>query len=85
MKLDLSENHLLTRLSIRQFFAIFHIYLSGLANFEFDRRVHFARRCKMLKTPIAELPAILLDFINRQSGDADCIYEANIKLPSTRP
>ncbi len=32
--------------------------------FKFGRRVHFALRRKMLQSPIARLPAILLDFIN---------------------
>ncbi len=39
----------------------------------------------MLKSPIARLPAILLDFINRLSGETDCIYEAKVKWTSTRP
>ncbi len=47
--------------------------------FKFGRRVHFALRRKMLKSPIARIPAISLDFIYRPSGDADCIYEANVK------
>ncbi len=35
------------------------------AAFKFARRVHFALRRKMLKPPIARLPAIKLHFINR--------------------
>ncbi len=31
----------------------------------------------MLKWPIARVPAILMDFINRPNGETDCIYEAN--------
>ncbi len=49
------------------------------AVFKFGRRVHFALRRKMLKSPIARLPAILLYFINRPRGETDCIYEATIK------
>ncbi len=32
-----------------------------------------------LKVPIARLPAVLLVFINRPSGETECIYEANAK------
>ncbi len=46
------------------------------AEFKFGRRVHFALWRKMLISPIARLLAILLDFINRPSGEMDCIYEA---------
>ncbi len=49
------------------------------AAFKFGRGVPFALRCKMLKSSIARLPAILLDFTNRPSGETDCIYEANVK------
>ncbi len=42
-------------------------------------RMHFALRLKMLKPPIARLPAIQLDFRNRPSEEADCVYEANAK------
>ncbi len=49
------------------------------AAFKFGRRVHFALRRKMLKSPIARLPAIFMYFINRPSGKTDCIYEATIK------
>ncbi len=38
----------------------------------------------MLKSPIACLPAILLHFMNRPTGEADCIYEANLKSNLTR-
>ncbi len=55
------------------------------AAFKFGRRVHFALRRQMLKPPIARLPAILIDFINRPSGEMDCIYEAKVKRTSTRP
>ncbi len=48
-------------------------------DFTFGWRVHFALRRKMLNPPIARLPAILLDFINRPIGEMDCIYEANVK------
>ncbi len=41
--------------------------------FKFGRHVHFA--LKMLKSPIARLPAILLDLINCPSGETDCIHE----------
>ncbi len=37
------------------------------AAFNFGRLVHFALRGKMLKPPIARLPAIKMDFINRPS------------------
>ncbi len=50
-----------------------------LRPFKFGRRVHFALRRKMLKLPIARLPAILLDFMNSQSGETDCISEAKVK------
>ncbi len=53
--------------------------------FKFSRRVHFALRCKMLKSPIARLSAILLELINHPSGETDCIYEANVKWNSARP
>ncbi len=43
------------------------------------KREQFAPRRKMLKSPIARLPAILLDFLNRPSTEAACIYEANVK------
>ncbi len=49
------------------------------AAFKFGRRVHFALRRKMLKSPIARLPAIFLNFINRPSGKTDYIQEANVK------
>ncbi len=49
------------------------------AAFKFGRRVHFALRRKMLKSPIARLPAILMYFINRPSGETDCIYETTVK------
>ncbi len=49
------------------------------AAFKFGRRVRFALRRKMLKPRIARLPAILVDFLNRQSGEPDCVYEANVK------
>ncbi len=49
------------------------------AAFKFGRRVHFALRCKRLKSPIARLPAILLYFINRPRGKKDRIYEVTIK------
>ncbi len=49
------------------------------AAFKFGRRVHFALRRKMLKSPIARLPAILLYIIDRPSGKTDCIYEAKLK------
>ncbi len=39
----------------------------------------FVLRRKMLKSQIARLPGILLDFINRPSGETDCIYEVNFK------
>ncbi len=42
-------------------------------------RVHFALRRTMLKPPIARLPVIELDFINRPNGEKDCIYEAHVK------
>ncbi len=32
---------------------------------------------KMLKSPIACHPTILLDFINRKDGETDCTYEAH--------
>ncbi len=41
--------------------------------------MHLALRRKMLQPPIARLPAIELDFINRPSGDTDCINEAKVK------
>ncbi len=37
--------------------------------------MHFALGRKMLKPPIARLPAIQMDFINRPSGETDCSYE----------
>ncbi len=40
--------------------------------FKFGRRVHIALRRKMLKLRIARLPAILLDLVNRPSGEKDC-------------
>ncbi len=43
------------------------------AVFKFARRVHFALRRKMLKPPIARLPAIYQGFINRRSGESNCI------------
>ncbi len=49
------------------------------AAFKFGRRVRFALRRKMLKSRIARLPAILVDFLNRESGEPDCVYEANVK------
>ncbi len=49
------------------------------AAFEFGRRVHFALRRKMLNPPIARFPAIKMDFINRPSGETDCIYETKVK------
>ncbi len=49
------------------------------AAFKFGRRVHFALRRKMLKPPIARLPAIYMDIINRPSGETDCVYETNVK------
>ncbi len=55
------------------------------AAFKFSRRVHFALQRKVLKSPIARLPAILLDLITRPSGETDCIYEASVKWTSTRP
>ncbi len=61
------------------------IYLFFRAAFKFGRRVHFALRRKMLKLPIARIPTILLDFINRPSGKTDCKYEIDVKSPSTRP
>ncbi len=48
------------------------------AAFKFSRRVHVALRRKMLKPPIARLPAILLDLTNRPNGETHCIYEANV-------
>ncbi len=48
-------------------------------------RVHLALRRKMLQPPIARLPAIELDFINRPSGDTDGIYEAKVRGTWTRP
>ncbi len=39
----------------------------------------------MLNLSIAQLPVILLDFINRPSGETDCIYDANVKWNSTQP
>ncbi len=47
-----------------------------LTAFKCGRRVHFALQRKMLLPPIAHLPEIKLDFINRPSGEKDCIYEA---------
>ncbi len=47
------------------------------AAFKFGRRVHFALRRKVQNSPIARLPAILLDYINRRTGETDCIYEAS--------
>ncbi len=41
-------------------------------------RVHFALRRKMLKPPIARLPAIKMDFINRPSGKTDYICETKV-------
>ncbi len=49
------------------------------AAFKLGRREHFTHRLKMLKSPIARLPAILLDLINRPTWEADCIYEAKKK------
>ncbi len=39
----------------------------------------FALQRKMLKPPIARLPVIKLDYLNRPSGETNCIYEANVK------
>ncbi len=50
------------------------------AAFQFSRCVHVALWRKMLKSPIARLPAVLLDFINRPSGEGLylwSIFEAN--------
>ncbi len=49
------------------------------AAFKFGRRVHFALRRQMLKLPIARLPAILLYFIYRPSGETDVF----MKQPSS--
>ncbi len=49
------------------------------AAFKYGRGVHFALRRKMLKQPIARLPADLLDFINLPSGETDCTNDANVK------
>ncbi len=53
--------------------------------FQITKYTHFALRRKMLIPPIACLPAILLGFVNRPSGETDCIYEAKVKWTSTRP
>ncbi len=45
------------------------------AAFKFGRRVHFSLRRQMLKLPIARLPAILLYFINRPSGETDAFMK----------
>ncbi len=50
-----------------------------LITINFGRHVHFALRRIKLKPPIARLPEIVLDFINRPSGETDNIYEANVK------
>ncbi len=41
-------------------------------------RVHFALRLEMLKSPIARLPAIFLDFINRPSGETEVKFDAAV-------
>ncbi len=57
-----------------------YIYIRPFrAAFKVGRRVHFALRRKTLKSPIARLPEILLDFVNRPSGETDRIYDANVK------
>ncbi len=38
-----------------------------------------ARLRKMLNPPIARLPAIAMEFINRPSEETDCIYETKVK------
>ncbi len=53
--------------------------LPNRAAFKTGRRVHFAPLRKMLNSPIAHLPAIVLDFTNHPSGETDYIYEANVK------
>ncbi len=55
------------------------LLLSLLITVNFRRRVHFALRRIKLKPPIARLPEIVLDFINRPNGEKDCIYEARVK------
>ncbi len=55
------------------------------AAFKFGRRMHFALRRKMLKTPICSPSNDLARLIKRPSGKTDCTYEANVKWPSTRP
>ncbi len=49
------------------------------AAFKFGRRVHSALQRKMRKPPIARLPAIEMDLINRPSGETDCVYETKVK------
>ncbi len=77
----------LYRISYINIFSKLYIFfvLFFRAAFKFGRRVHFALRRKMLKSPIARLPAISLYIINRPSGQTDCICEANVKRNSTRP
>ncbi len=41
-------------------------------------RVHFVLRLEMLKSPIARLPAIFLDFINRPSGETEVKFDAGL-------
>ncbi len=49
-----------------------HFRVDGMSNVR-------AIWCKMLKSPISRRPTVLLDFINRPSGETDGIYEANVK------
>ncbi len=44
------------------------------ATFKFGRRVHFALRRKMRKSPITRVPAILNGLTNRPSWKTDSIY-----------
>ncbi len=37
----------------------------------------------MLKPPVARIPEIKVDLINRPDGELDCIYEADVEKMQT--
>ncbi len=47
--------------------------------FKFGQSLYFALQRKMIKPPIARLPANELDFLNHPSGETDGSYEAKVK------
>ncbi len=63
------------RSAVRQVCALSHTLFARPSNLADVCILRSGVKC----SPIARFPAILLYFINRPSGETDCIYETNVK------